>query len=180
MNTVLFYFACAVATYGVGWYYVVNFESFCEEAFEAFRLDSKEKQDEMGTYYENNIKVYQPIVRMACIQSAALSGICFLLLKAELRTTYFMTLMLIGMVILVYVISEGWYIWFCVIAKEKLYFQTQTIEEAQIRFDQTKKQIWQRNMKHKKRLKRIMYVGVSVNGMLLVSVILHFFMLSQQ
>lgn len=178
MSMLLFYFTCAVVTFGVNWYYVIYFEEFCNEAFSSFRLHSKEESDEMGTYYENSIKVYQPIVRMACIQSAALSSVCFLLLEAHLRNNYFMALMVIGMCLLLYVISEGWYIWFYIIAKEKLYFETDTLEEAERWFMQLKASIYHRNMRNKKKLKLILKLGVGIDALILISVILYFFSIS--
>ncbi|MGL4738144.1 MAG: hypothetical protein ACRCW2_11905 [Cellulosilyticaceae bacterium] len=178
MNTLLFYFACAVVTFGVSWYYVVNYEAFCHEAFASFRLHSKEEADEMGRYYENSIKVYQPIVRMACIQSASLSASCFLLVAAGLRGGIMLFLMILQMVCLLIVVAEGWYIWFMTIAKEKMYFETDTTEEAERHFEALKKKLLIRNFKNYKWIKRMLYGGVGINGTLLIAVILYFFTLS--
>lgn len=178
MNTLLFYFACAVVTFGVSWYYVINYEAFCQEAFALFRLQSKEESDEMGRYYENSIKVYQPIVRMACIQSASLSASCFLLVAAGLRGGLMMILTILQMACLLIVIVEGWYIWFMTIAKERMYFETDTREEAQRYFETVKKKLFLRNFKNYKWVKRMLYGGVGINATILIGVILHFFALS--
>lgn len=178
MNSLLFYFACAVVTFGVSWYYTVNYEEFCQEAFASFSLHSKEEADEMGRYYENSIKVYQPIVRMACIQSASLSASCFLIVASDLRGSAIMFLMVFQMACLLIVVAEGWYIWFITIAKEKMYFESDSIEEAEHYFEKLKQKLLLRNLKNHKRIKRMLYGGVWINGMILVGVIFHFFSLS--
>ncbi|MGL4344814.1 MAG: hypothetical protein ACRCTE_06435 [Cellulosilyticaceae bacterium] len=178
MNLLLVYFVCAVVTFGVGWYYVMHFDSFCEEAFNSFRLKSKEVTDEMGRYYENHIKVYQPIVRIAGIQSAALSGSCFLFLRAGIRTEYFRILMLVAMGLLLVVIAEGWRIWFMTIVKEPLYIETDTTEEAQRQFEALKQRLYKRSTRHYIGIKRILYMQTIVNGLMIVSTILYFFWLA--